>query len=102
MASNRCHVEASGWLMVTVACLSIESLSAFMKGVSKLQNGGEEFTAFFKKHAAFGDLLKAFPAFERKGKNGKPKMDNKFYSDIRCGLLHQGGELRWLATASWR
>lgn len=86
--TNIIQIKASGWLMITVTCLAIESLIAFTKGLKRVQNYGEEFSEFFKTNAAFTDLLKAFPAFEDT-RNEKTKAGNKFYSDIRCGLLHQ-------------
>jgi hypothetical protein len=93
---NTNPAKPSGWLMVSVACLSVESLIAFTKGLIRVPNCGEEFTAFFESNAAFAYLLKAFPAFKY-GKNGKEKKGNKFYSLIRCGLLHQAE-----TSESWR
>ena len=65
----------SGFLMMSVACLLIETLEAFYNGHKKTPNGRGAFEKFFGHHkhlfANFNDSRV------------------QFYKNIRCGLLHQ-------------
>ncbi len=64
-----------GFLVMAINCLLIETLMQFKNGWNVTQNGNKNsYTAF---------LMKEFPhIFFNK------KLADKFYSDIRCGILH--------------
>lgn len=92
----------SGFAIMSIACLLIETLEQFWNGnftTVKIKNNKKEncFINFFyknnKKHIS-NDAL-AFHSFFQKSNELKkffdtPEKSNVFYSKIRCGLLHQG------------
>jgi hypothetical protein len=90
---NISGAKPSGWLMTSISCLAIEALMNFVKGTKRVQAAGREFNEFFEANEEFAALSKAFPAF-KKAQHGKSIEDNRFYCDIRCGLLHQGETYR--------
>jgi hypothetical protein len=64
----------SGFLKLAVSCLMIETLESFKQGAKDTKGkSGKMFKDFFQSEEAF------FPGFK----------DIDFYSDIRCGILHQ-------------
>jgi hypothetical protein len=68
----------SGFSMMTNCCLLIETIAAFFEGQNKTNKSGEEiFNIVFQKAATYKNPLKDFK-------------NKRFYSEIRCGLLHQG------------
>lgn len=68
----------SGFLMMASACLMIETLESFYDGRDETEwkDGGPSFKRFFEREKVF------FPGFADDGVD--------FYSNIRCGILHQG------------
>jgi hypothetical protein len=79
--------KRSGFLTMAAACLMIEALQSFREGYeySKWGAGKKCFAKFFSENDAFGALC--------------PYSSN-FYSNIRCGILHQaetyGNWLIWM------
>ena len=69
--------KKSGFLMMAVACLLIETLESFRLGIRDTNKvkGCCLFTNFFRRESSL------FPGFSY------PEMD--FYKHIRCGILHQ-------------
>jgi hypothetical protein len=67
----------SGFLMMASACLMIETLQAFYSGQMETAwgDGKKSFGEFFKREKEF------FPGFAADKDN--------FYTNIRCGILHQ-------------
>lgn len=66
----------SGFLIIAVCCFVIETLQSFREGVKDTNGKGKRmFRNFFKNDKDF------FPGFY--------ELDNQFYTDIRCGILHQ-------------
>ena len=71
----------SGFLMMASACLLIETMQAFYSGRNETRdengrgNGEKSFREFFERESNF------FPGF------ADEEVD--FYSNIRCGILHQ-------------
>jgi hypothetical protein len=64
-----------GFTIMAIACLTIETLESFYQGRPDTKGESKKiFRAFFKRNSA----LNAF------GENG-----DWFYTDIRCGILHQ-------------
>ena len=74
----------SGFLIMAICCLMIESLESFYRGWEDTR--GRRSPEAFKKFFARVDGLKQF----------KDVSDN-FYKHIRCGILHQAE-----TTGSWR
>ncbi|SKC97569.1 hypothetical protein SAMN05660461_0949 [Chitinophaga ginsengisegetis] len=74
----------SGFLMMAISCLTIETLESFKQG-EKNTNGKSKkmFKDFFLSEKSH------FPDFSG--------ICNDFYSDIRCGILHQAE-----TTNAWR
>jgi hypothetical protein len=81
------HVKSmdSGFLKMAVCCLMIETLESFKQGLkdTKAQGGKKMFKEFFKGEKS------NFPDFE--------SIYEEFYSNIRCGILHQAE-----TTNGWR
>jgi len=67
----------SGFLMMASACLLIETMQSFHDGQDETawRDGGPSFARFFQREEKY------FPGFS------DSKVD--FYSNIRCGILHQ-------------
>jgi len=68
----------SGFLMMAVACLMIETIESFRQGLKDTKAKGmglKMFKDFFKKEVML------FPNFN--------KIYSDFYYNIRCGILHQ-------------
>ena len=76
----------SGFLRMGVCCLTIETLECFKQGRENTKESGAG--------------IKMFRDFFDSEKSNFPKFDiisDSFYSDIRCGILHQGE-----TTNAWR
>lgn len=69
----------NGFLIMTSCSLLIETFASFLSGHNKTPNG--QSTDMFNK---------VFEYAETKNNELKIFKDGKFYSYIRCGLLHQG------------
>jgi len=71
----------SGFLMMASACLMIETLQSFYTGKKETPRGQglNSFKDFFQRETKF------FPGFAAEFRDDK---DN-FYTNIRCGILHQ-------------
>jgi hypothetical protein len=68
----------NGFLMMTSACLLIETISAFLQGNNHTVGfGNDNFNFFFKKCFTYGNELKIFE-------------NKRIYKNVRNGLLHQG------------
>ncbi len=71
-----------GFAMMALACLTIEALQSFRKGLGSTRNQSRAlFRTFFAEHETFILFSEG----------------NWFYDDIRCGLLHQAE-----ARSGWR
>jgi len=82
------HLEKidSGFLIMAICCLTIEALESFIQGKENTKDKGaglKVFKSFFKREK------ESFPNFTKVAKS--------FYSDIRCGILHQAE-----TTEGWR
>lgn len=82
------HLEKidSGFLIMAICCLTIEALESFIQGKENTKQTGaglKVFKAFFRRET------ENFPGFI--------KIAKSFYSDIRCGILHQAE-----TTEAWR
>ncbi len=82
------HLEKidSGFLIMAICCLTIEALESFIQGRENTKQTGAG--------------LKVFKAFFRREKVNFPGFINiakTFYSDVRCGILHQAE-----TTEAWR
>lgn len=76
IAPLRDTTSRHGFCIMAVCCLMIETLVAFREGLEDTKDEGERvFTEFFKAHNGFGLSRDSDIA--------------SFYTDIRCGLLHQ-------------
>lgn len=77
------QAERNGFSMMALACLLIESFEMFESGWTSTTAKGQSEKAFalFFGNADRSDALKAF---------AKDFSPNKFYKDIRCGILHEG------------
>lgn len=69
----------SGFLILVSSCVMIETISSFIQGIDKTENisGRQSFDVFFKKCFSYNNDLKIF-------------QQDKFYTNIRNALLHQG------------
>ncbi|HPG47238.1 MAG TPA: hypothetical protein PKW76_16295 [bacterium] len=69
----------NGFLMMASSCLLIETLSAFLEGDDQTPRGQgrHSFESFFHKANEYKNELHTFN-------------NSNFYSNIRCGILHQG------------
>ena len=66
----------SGFSMMAIACLLIETIDSFREGVDDTRGETRDsFRRFFLKESIFSDF--------------KERSDD-FYFNVRCGLLHQG------------
>jgi hypothetical protein len=70
--------KKSGFLMMGSACLMIETLESFYDGKKETawRDGGPSFKRFFEREKRF------FPGFKDDAVD--------FYTNVRCGILHQG------------
>ena len=66
----------SGFLIMAVCCFVIETLQSFREGVPDTNGKGKRMFKNFFNHDK-----EIFPGFY--------ELDNQFYTDIRCGILHQ-------------
>ena len=67
----------AGFAVLALDCLLIETLQQFRKGIRSTSPGeGETFFALFLTETSFGSYF-------------TKKMAEKFYQQIRCGILHQ-------------
>ncbi|HEY1663566.1 MAG TPA: hypothetical protein VGI03_14205 [Verrucomicrobiae bacterium] len=75
----------SGFLIIASSCLLIETLQSFYEGLDNTKGmSNESFKAFFEREKKFfPGFAKCFPKSFTKEKN------NNFYTNIRCGILHQ-------------
>lgn len=65
----------SGFLMMAAACLMIEAYQSFREGLEHTRNNGaDRFKNFFTENIEFSELAPVYQGF---------------YSNIRCGILHQ-------------
>ena len=70
------HSRTHGFASLAVACLMIETLESFYRGLGDTKHRSAE---MFREH------------FKRGGRLGVLGEDSDwFYYDIRCGILHQG------------
>ena len=68
--------SVSGFLLMGVSCLVIESLESYRQGWQSTEKmGNRPFSDFFGRHDAFSE-------FRASG--------GLFYKNVRCGILHQG------------
>ena len=70
--------KKNGFALMATACLLVETLECFYKGWASTEKKGRSkkaFKDFFERDTRF---------FEFKG------LGEKFYKEIRCGILHQG------------
>lgn len=73
-----------GFTIMSLACLLIETLNQFREGKASTKSAGWiAFRDFFKHNTSFHDSFKPFNDAKDTSKSGV------FYSQIRCGLLHQ-------------
>lgn len=91
----------SGFLIMAISCLLIETLQTFYEGKNESRDKNEDkndkdigsekaFIKFFKGHENFfPGLRNCFPIKQEKNKKGKTKETCTFYKAIRCGILHQ-------------
>lgn len=67
----------SGFFKMSISCFIIETLQSFKEGEPDTSGIGKKmFVNFFKNE------IKLFPGFD-------DKISKDFYSNIRCGILHQ-------------
>lgn len=65
-----------GFTTMAIACLVIETLESFYQGLPDTKNRSKEmFREFFKRNPALSEFWQG---------------DDWFFTDIRCGILHQG------------
>jgi hypothetical protein len=69
------NAKKNGFIMMASACLMIESLESFWQGWRKSPTSALAFCQFFDRN----DRFRAFRGHSQ-----------KFYVNIRCGILHQG------------
>lgn len=76
----------NGFSMLANYCLLIEAIQSFKNGLEDSKGKGKKlFIEFFKEEDKY------FPALKNLG--------DKFYEDVRCGILHQGETLHgWKVT----
>lgn len=68
----------SGFIIMASCCLVIESISTFILGLNEVNKPGSEvFESVFKKAKDYNNPLQVFSK-------------QPIYSNIRCGILHQG------------
>jgi hypothetical protein len=68
--------KKNGFALMAISCLLIEALESFHNGWPDTQGKGEKaFSGFFARHKEFGLT---------------DEDSKKFYSCVRCGILHQG------------
>lgn len=69
----------NGFVMMASCCLLIETLASFFKGDDKTPRGSgtQPFETLFKKAIDYNNKLGEF-------------CNEKFYTNVRCGILHQG------------
>jgi hypothetical protein len=68
----------NGFAIMACCCLLIETLQCFYEGYSETpKNHDKLFKRFFKRAKDYGNPLGDF-------------LDTSIYTDIRCGILHQG------------
>ena len=79
----------SGFLIMAVSCLLIETLQSFWEGCDDTRfQGDKPFVAFFRRNATlFHNFKKFFPRLPNPGKPGNKT--SAFYRHIRCAILHQ-------------
>lgn len=75
--------DASGFAMMALCCLVIESMESFHSGWPSTRNKSEQaFRQFFGREPAFKELA---------------PVAHDFFVNVRCGIHHQGE-----STGSWR
>ena len=89
-ASNCLKQEFSGFVVLAIDCLLVETIQQFKEGIT---NGRDQ----------SGKMVKRFLC----GKQFQPYFNEKarksFYEDIRCGLLHQAeAKKKWLVRRNQR
>lgn len=68
----------NGFVIMTSCCLLIETMAAFFNGSNETKNNGNEtFNSIFRQSEKYNNDLKIF-------------LNEPFYKNIRCSLLHQG------------
>jgi len=72
-----CEDQGHGFSMMAVACIAIETLQAFYEGLPDTRGRSAE---MFRKFFSNDDLVGRLSAFNDA---------DWFYTDIRCGILHQ-------------
>ena len=91
--------KGEGFTIVTTQCALIESLASFRTGqvFNHKSNKKSPVFEYSRSRDMFVDFLQTDEIFENNfwtRKNGKKKINfpfdaNKFYSDVRCGLMHE-------------
>jgi len=77
--------EFSGFVVLSIDCLLVETLQQFIDGITDGHGKSAKLSKKFLKRPRFQ------PAFDT------DKVRGDFYSDIRCGLLHQAeAKNKWL------
>jgi hypothetical protein len=77
--------EFSGFVVLSIDCLLVETLQQFIDGITDGHGKSTQLSKKFLKGPRFQ------PAFDT------DKVRGDFYSDIRCGLLHQAeAKNKWL------
>jgi hypothetical protein len=67
--------KKNGFIMMASSCLMVEALESFWQGWKKSPNSALAFCQFFDRNDRFLPLR---------------GFSQKFYANVRCGILHQG------------
>jgi hypothetical protein len=77
--------DYSGFVVLSIDCLLVETIHQFIEGVTDGQGKSKKLSKKFLKG----------PQFQPDFDTDETRLD--FYSDIRCGLLHQAeAKNKWL------
>lgn len=77
-----------GFPIVTVQCALIETFAAFKKGKVYDRKVSEDGIYYKESGKLFVDFLESEQLFSKNFNGDNPKAD-KFYADVRCGLMHE-------------
>lgn len=91
--------EGQGFVIVTAQCALIETFAAFKEG--KIYSDRDEDEIYYKKsRKLFVDFLESETFFQGNFGSGNRPRAKTFYSDVRCGLLHETKtRLDWIIKA---
>ena len=68
----------NGFIIMTSCCLLIETIASYFEGINQTKKSGSEvFNFIFNKANEYNNYLKDF-------------VNEPFYKNVRCALLHQG------------